>query len=103
MSYPECEKLNERSDEWDAIFPFIEWLNQNRMCIAVWRDPEAPYTNSYTGEKGMIKEKAEYLLEHPYPYGSQIPNLLYDYFDVDPVELERERRALLMTAREAED
>jgi hypothetical protein len=29
---------------------------------------------------------------HPYLYGSPIENLLYEYFDVDPVDLEWERR-----------
>jgi len=102
MSHPECAKLNERTKEWNAIYPFIEWLQEARMCIAVWRDPEAPYTNDFTGETGTIKEQAEYLLEHPYPYGQPIENLLYKYFNVDPSELERERRAVLSSLREAE-
>ena len=42
-----------------------------------------------------IQLQREYLLEHPYPYGQPIVNLLYKYFDVDPAELERERRELL--------
>ena len=103
MSHPECDKLRARLDEWNTIFPFMEWLQENRMCIAVWRDPEAPYTNDFTGETGMIKEMAEYLLEHPYPYGQPIENLLYKYFDVNPSELERERRTVLLSLREAED
>lgn len=102
MSYPECDKLRKRLDEWNAIYPFIEWLREQRMCVAVWRDPEAPYTNSFTGETGTIKEMADWLLEHPYPYGQPIDNLLYKYFDVDPAELERERRALLSSLRAAE-
>jgi len=92
---PECDKLNARTVEWNSIYPFIEWLHENRMCIGVWRDPEAPYRNDFTGETGTIKEMAEHLLVHPYPYGQPIVNLLYEYFDVDPAELERERRELL--------
>jgi hypothetical protein len=34
-------------------------------------------------------------LEHPHPYGQPIDNLLYEYFDVDPAELEREQREQL--------
>ena len=92
---PECDKLNARQEDWNSIYPFIEWLHENRMCIGVWRDPDAPYTNDFTGETGTIKEMAEYLLVHPYPYGQPIVNLLYKYFDVDPAELERERREIL--------
>ena len=95
MNRSESDKLIERMNEWNAIYPFIEWLHENRMCIAVWRDPEAPYTNSYTGETGTIKETAEHPLEHPHPYGQPIDNLLYEYFDVDPAELEREQREQL--------
>jgi len=91
---PTIEKLNERIEEWNALYPFIEWLHRNRMCIGVWRDPEAPYTNS-TGETGTIEEMAEHLLVHPYPYGQTIENLIYKYFDIDPVKLEAERRAFL--------
>jgi len=96
MSYPECEKLNENTDEWKAIFQFIDWLHENGMCIAVWRDPDAPYFNPFKEEyDGTLREKAMWLLEHPYPWGQPTENLLYKYFDVDPSKLETERRALL--------
>ena len=36
------------------------------------------------------------------PIPQKLDNLLYEYFDVDPAELERERRALLESLREAE-
>lgn len=100
METPNANKLVARTKEWNAIYPFIEWLHQNRMCIGVWRDPEAPYTNAFTGETGTIKEMADHLLEHPYPYGQTIHDLLYKYFDVNPAELERERRAILERFRE---
>ena len=95
MSHPTCDKLNEHTEEWNAIFPFIEWLHENRMCIGVWRDPDAPYINTYTEEEGTIGENAKWLLEHPYPWGSSIEALLYKYFDVDPGKLENERRQIL--------
>ena len=95
MTRSESDKLNERLGEWNAIYPFVEWLRENRMCIAVWRDPEAQDTNSYTVETGTIKEIEECLLEHIRPYGQPIKNLLYEYFDVDQAELERERKEIL--------
>jgi len=101
--HPECDKLGKRLDEWNAIARFIEWLQENRMCIAVWRDPEGSYTNSYTEETGTIKELAEHLLEHPYPYGQTPDNLLYKYFGIDPAELERERREILENFRKAQE
>ncbi len=101
LDTPNADKLASKTDEWNAIYPFMEWLQENRMCIGVWRDPEASYKNTYTGEIGTIKEMAEHLLVHPYPYGQPIESLLYEYFDVDTSELERERRAILERARNA--
>jgi len=95
MTRSETDKLIERMNEWNAIYPFIEWLQENRMCIAVWRDPKAQNINSYTVKTGTIKEIAGHPLEHPHPYEQSIDNLLYEYFDVDPEELERERREQL--------
>ena len=100
METPNADKLAARTKEWNAIYPFIEWLHERKMCIAVWRDPEAPYENAFTGEIGTIKEDGPHLLEHPYPYGQPTMNLLYEYFDVNPAELEKERRAILERFRE---
>ena len=94
MTHPTCEKLNEHTKEWNAIYPFIEWLHENRMCIGVWRDPEEQYGTT-DGKVGPIREVAPWLLEHPYPWAGPTENLLYKYFDVDPGELEKERRQLL--------
>ena len=95
MTRSESDKLIERMNEWNAIYPFIEWLQENKMCIAVWHDPRAPNINSYTVKTGTIKENAEHPLEHPHPYGQPIDNLLYEYFDVDPAKLKREQREQL--------
>jgi hypothetical protein len=97
--HPNCDKLNEHTEEYNAIAKFIEWLHENRMCIGVWRDPEAPYTSAYTGKTGTIREIADHLLEHPYPFSQPTPNLLYKYFGVDPAGLERERRQILEDIR----
>ena len=97
----EIDKLNQHTYEWNHIYPFIEWLHANRMCIAKWRDPEAEYENTYTGEISIIKEAASWLLEHPYPVDSTVENLLYKYFGVDPNKLEAERRAFLSSLSDA--
>lgn len=98
----EIEKLNSHTDEWNHIYPFIEWLHENRMTIAQWRDPDAEYENQYTGEKGTIGKDASYLLEHPYPIGQSIENILYRYFEVDPNKLDREIRDFLLTLQKQE-
>ena len=79
---PTCDKLNAHTDEYNAIAMFIEWLQENRMCIAVWRSEKEVGENTW-------------LLDHPYPWSSPTPNLLYKYFDIDPAELEKERRQIL--------
>jgi len=79
----DCEKLSQYTDEWNAIYPFIEWLHQNHMCIAVWLTKEE------------VEKDQEYLLEHPYPYSQPIETLLYKYFGINPEKMERERREIL--------
>ena len=100
----EIEKLNSHTDEWNHIYPFIEWLHGNKMTIAKWRNPNAPFEvwDPETGgtRMGTIKDDAAYLLDHPYPVGQPIENILYQYFDVDPEKLEKERRAFLQELRE---
>ena len=91
----ECEKLASKTEKWEAIYQFIEWLHENHMCIGVWRTKE-----EVTDEKGYVQE---WLLEHPYPYGQSIENLLYKYFDIDVNKLEAERRALLEGIRQKQN
>ena len=100
MEHPNIDKLSENLVAWNKIFPFIEWLHENKMLIAAWRDPKTPYFNSYTGKTGgTLETSAQWLLEHPYPIGYPTENLLYKYFDVDLGELEAERRQILDEAR----
>ena len=82
MRTPTCDKLNAQIDEYNAIAMFIEWLQENRMCVAVWRSNEEVGENTW-------------LLDHPYPWSSPTQNLIYKYLDIDPVELEKERRQIL--------
>ena len=29
----ECKKLNKRTDEWNAIYPFMEWLQEQKIVL----------------------------------------------------------------------
>jgi len=76
MEHPNIDKLNENTEAWNKIFPFIEWLHENNMWIAE-EDP--------VGQLFSIR------------YTTEI--LLYKYFNVDPGELESERRQVLDEVR----
>jgi len=69
MTLSESDKLNERLDEWNAIYPFFEWLKGK----GIWLSP----TDT------MV------------PIPQNLESLLYEYFDVDQAELERERSEIL--------
>lgn len=99
MSSPECDKLSKKTPEWNIIYPFIEWLQENRMCIAVWRDPK-DFIDEEHKTVEEVQEDMWWRLEHPYPYGNNIEGLLYKYFGVDPNKLEEERRKILQEFRE---
>lgn len=95
--HPECDKLSQHTEEFNVLFMFLEWLKENSMCIGAWRDPDAPYYNTFTEKiEGTIRDHAEWLLEHPYPISMSMHDLLYKYLDVDPHKLEMERREILL-------
>jgi hypothetical protein len=98
---PNCEKLAKHEVQWNAIYPFIEWLHENHMCIGVWRDP-VQMANDLGQTVEKVKLEYAWLLEHRYPYGQGIESLLYKYFDVDPANLEDERRQFLAYWRSLE-
>jgi len=90
MSYPECEKLNERTKEWNAILPFMEWLTDKKIWLAHTITKREYYGEDYEDE----------LMETMVPIPQSLVGLLYEYFEVDPNKLESERRALLKSLRE---
>jgi len=104
---PECDKLAKRTEEWNVIYPFIEHLYEKRMTLAEWRDAkkmfkeeqeEAKETETEFKYKTLedFKFWHSFLLEQPVPMRlNQLDDLLYEYFGVDPVKLEQERRQLL--------
>jgi len=79
----ECEKLAERTEEWNAIYPFMEWLlGQNiELC------------------KQDEKFRKEGILVY-YAIGKRIEDLLYEYFGINTEKLERERRQILEEIRQ---
>jgi len=72
----ECEKLSNRTSEWNAIYPFMEWLQEQGVILCRY----------FKDEGGN-----EYLQ----PIGESLQDLLYKYFNVDPAKLEMERREIL--------
>ena len=96
MSHPECDKLGKRLSEWNAIYPFIEWLQGKKIWLA-----HTITKREYYGESEFWDHKDE-PMDTMVPIPQSLDNLLYEYFDVDPAELERERRELLSSLREAQ-
>jgi len=90
---PECDKLNDRHDEWNAIYQFKEWLEEKKIWLAQRITKREFYGEEYEEEP----------MDTLVPIPQTIETLLYEYFDVDPVKLEQERRELLSSLREAED
>lgn len=71
------QKFSETHDDRRVIEDFIEWLSQHRMEIGEWRD-----------DSDWLQVRAE-----------KPDALLMRYFEIDPVQLDRERRELLELQR----
>lgn len=79
----DCEKLARHTNEWNVIYPFIEWLREKKK-VSLCR---------YQTEEEA--KAAGYVFEIPFRISESIEDLLYEYFDVDPVKVEKERREIL--------
>lgn len=90
---PECDKLNAIRDEWNAIYPFMEWLREKK----IWLANTITYREYYGEHEWGYKDEP---MDTMVPVSRSTESLLYEYFDVDPAELERERRSLLSSLRE---
>lgn len=79
VTYPEHEKLDKVVQQWRALDEFMEWLKgstrvqQPRLFLAHYVDGDA----------------------YPVPSRTPTDDLLAEYFGIDRVELEREKRAML--------
>ena len=80
----ECEKLSNRTLEWNAIYPFVEWLQEQGIILSRY-----------------FKDNEGNLYEHLQPISESLEYLLYKYFDVDFIQLETERREILSNLRKA--
>lgn len=81
--YPNCEKLSQHRQEWEAINAFVDWLGDHEIFLASW--------SRFQGEDvGM-------------PVGRSPARLFEDYLGIDQNELEQERRAILDEARRASE
>lgn len=70
--YPQSNRLAEVREEWDSIYDFLN---------------NVPYS---------LAEHGSY---HPNYISKTTETVLYEYFGIDPVELEKERKAMLQNMR----
>jgi hypothetical protein len=83
--YPECERWAKIHSNVLVIKEFLDFVNYTtKPKVALC---EFYLTNSDSGEWYMIG-------------GAKIDDLLYKFFDIDPIKLENERRAMLDKLRE---
>lgn len=68
MSHPECDKLNERTNEWNAIYPFMEFLREKKIQLAQTITKREYYGVDYSDE----------LMETMVPIPQRLDDLLYE-------------------------
>jgi len=76
----ECEKLAQRTEEWNHIYPFMEWLQEQGLFLCRSNTEEDAKAR---GEK-PLKDGSYFLFPYPIPVSKSIEQLLYEYFGVDP-------------------
>ena len=89
--YEECEKLSKRTEDWNSIYPFMEWLREQRWFLCRCDTQEDAKARGET----QFKDGSYWQYPDPIPIGKNIDDLLYEYFEVDTIKLEQERRELL--------
>ena len=85
MEMNELEKHSQTFEQRRGIEEFLDWLNENEILLGEYIKPY----------KAMDVERLAPIL-------SNKQELLDKYFDIDPVQLEKERRELLEQARKEE-
>ena len=77
--YPQCDKLLAVKDKSQVIGEFLEWLQgEKNLVIAEW-----DYGDSNTDEDPLVRHRFN------------IQELLAEFFEIDLVKVEEERRAIL--------
>jgi hypothetical protein len=82
--YPEHDKITALGGANQHIGAFIEWLNDNRYTICEWQN---------AGDEGRGY----------FPVSRSINSWLYQYFQIDPVKIEQEKRSMLDELRAANE
>ena len=92
----ECKKLSNHLEEWNHIYPFMEWLQEQNLFLCTY---ETETDVKAKGDK-PLKDGSYFAFPYPIPVPKTIENRLYEYFEVDPVKLEVERREILEEFRQ---
>ena len=116
-SYPEHDKLNEIRDRSQSIGEFLEWIQEKGVSLASYHkhsdgcyvehgpvvdvddcrwarlgDPLSGKCHHKPSQKMLDCGCSEQVL-YSYSYGME--RLLAEFFEIDPVKLEAEKRAIL--------
>lgn len=84
--YPECEKMLAVSKESQSIGSFLDWLhNEKEIHLCTYEENDI-----IVDDEGF-----EELAEGFYGVNKSINTLLAEYFEVDLVKAEEEKRAIL--------
>ncbi len=85
MDTPECDKMITVAPDSQKIGEFIDWLHERAIFLASYPDPRTNWEDRHGTQ----------LL----PISTPIDQLLADYFKIDLVKVETERRAMLEQLR----
>jgi len=83
MEYPELEKMKKIQDESQSIGQFIDWMEQKKQ---IW-------LCKYEDSDDKIDPR-------PMPISQGTQQLLAEYFEIDMVKVEEERRQILEDIRQ---
>ena len=92
----ECKKLSSHTEEWNHIYPFMEWLQEQGLFLCRY---ETEADVKAKGEK-PLKDGSYFTCPYPIPVSKTIESRLYEYFGLDPGKLEVERREILEEFRQ---
>ena len=92
----ECKKLSDHLEEWNHIYPFMEWLQEKGLFLCRYETEDDVKAK---GDK-PLGDGSYFTFPYPIPVSKTIENRLYEYFEVDPVKLEVERREILEEFRQ---
>lgn len=92
---PELDKNAAANDDWRTILEFMEWAAEKGYHFTQTR------TFTETGERLHDGSEYEYEIEREIPV--RVDNALYEFFEIDPIKLDRERRAVLADAAAANE